>query len=96
MSLSIYAWNILSPEQTLNSQSSIPFLTPAQVAKIETERLLAQMVRAELDRLSAAGQYTGTFLPQVCGGSVGRSVGHQTNQRMAPETKQCMFPIPSR
>lgn len=36
----------------------------SQVAKIETERLLAQMVRAELDRLAAAGQYAGTFLPQ--------------------------------
>jgi pyrophosphate--fructose-6-phosphate 1-phosphotransferase len=35
-----------------------------QVAKIETERLLAQLVRAELDKLKAGGRYTGVFFPQ--------------------------------
>jgi 6-phosphofructokinase 1 len=35
-----------------------------QVAKIETERLLAEMVRGELTKLQASGAYTGTFLPQ--------------------------------
>ena len=35
-----------------------------QVAKIETERLLAQTVEAELAALKAAGKYNGTFFPQ--------------------------------
>eukprot|EP00607_Mallomonas_marina_P009969 CAMPEP_0182419788 /NCGR_PEP_ID=MMETSP1167-20130531/4154_1 /TAXON_ID=2988 /ORGANISM="Mallomonas Sp, Strain CCMP3275" /LENGTH=1084 /DNA_ID=CAMNT_0024594885 /DNA_START=57 /DNA_END=3311 /DNA_ORIENTATION=- len=35
-----------------------------QVAKIETERLLAQTVRAELENLATAGVYGGTFSPQ--------------------------------
>jgi 6-phosphofructokinase 1 len=35
-----------------------------QVAKIETERLLAQMVQAELAKLAAAGEYSMKFDPQ--------------------------------
>ena len=84
----MYAWYVLSPEifslsfkpnpqfHILDSLSD----PRAQVAKIETERLLAQMVRAELDRLAAAGQYTGTFLPQARGWLVGRS-DESTNRR---------------
>lgn len=35
-----------------------------QVAKIETERLLAMTVSAQLDKLRAAGKYSGNFIPQ--------------------------------
>lgn len=37
---------------------------PPQVAKIETERLLAQTVEKELEALRAAGKYAGRFQPQ--------------------------------
>ena len=49
--------------RVFNSVLICPFIL-FQVAKIETEKLLAQTVSAELDNLAAHGKYTGQFAPQ--------------------------------